>query len=70
MNIGIIRYPGSNCDFDTLKYFDNSYFIWHTETKLPSNINLLIITDGFAFGDRIYNKATEQYSISPGERGL
>jgi len=70
MNIGIIRYPGSNCDFDTLKYFDNSYFIWHTETKLPSDINLLIIPGGFAFGDRIYNKATEQYSISPGEKAI
>ena len=43
MNIGIIRYPGSNCDYDTLKYFDNSYFIWHTETMLPTNIDLLSV---------------------------
>ena len=69
MKTGIIRYPGSNCDYDTLKYFDNSFFIWHTETDLP-NIDLLIIPGGFAFGDRIYNKATDNYIISPGEMAL
>ena len=26
MKIGIVRYPGSNCDFDTLRYFENSFF--------------------------------------------
>ena len=70
MRVGIIRYPGSNCDYDTLRYFDNSFFIWHQETKLPENIDLLVIPGGFAFGDRIYNKATEEYTISPGEMAI
>tara|TARA_B100001093_G_scaffold407422_1_gene396051 strand:- start:7089 stop:9236 length:2148 start_codon:yes stop_codon:yes gene_type:complete len=66
MSVGIIRYPGSNCDFDTLRYFDDSFFIWHTETAFPENIKLLIIPGGFAFGDRLYDKASMEYIISPG----
>ena len=69
MKIGIIRYPGSNCDFDTLRYFKNSVFIWHKETVLP-DIDLLIIPGGFAFGDRYYEKATESYIISPGQMAI
>ena len=70
MSVGIVRYPGSNCDFDTLKYFDNSFFIWHKETKIPENLKLLIIPGGFALGDRLYNKATDSYTISPGTMAL
>ena len=68
--VGIIRYPGSNCDLDALAYFDNSFFIWHTETKFPDNIELLVIPGGFAFGDRVYNKATDLYSIEPGKMAI
>ena len=66
MRIGIIRYPGSNCDDDTLKYFKNAFYIWHKETQLPTDTDLIIIPGGFAFGDRVYKKATDNYSINPG----
>ena len=55
MRVGIIRYPGSNCDNDTLNYFKNSFYIWHNEINLPK-IDLLIIPGGFAFGYRYYKK--------------
>ena len=70
MSVGIIRYPGSNCDYDALNYFDNSFFIWHTEKEFPKdiheNMKLLVLPGGFAFGDRLYDKATGSYVISPG----
>ena len=68
MKVGIIRYPGSNCDFDALKYFDGSFFIWHKETSFDvlDRLDLLVIPGGFAFGDRTYDKATSEYMISPG----
>ena len=71
MKIGIIRYPGSNCDFDTQRYF-GGFFIWHKETSFDvlTNLDLLIIPGGFAFGDRYYNKATEEYKISPGTMAI
>jgi len=68
--VGIIRYPGSNCDFDTLAYFENSFFIWHTETEFPIDIDLLVIPGGFAFGDRLYDKATDKYTIAPGKMAV
>ena len=66
MSVGIVRYPGSNCDHDTMRYFDDSFFIWHKQTEFPENMKLLVIPGGFAFGDRVYDKATNSYTISPG----
>ena len=77
INVGIIRYPGSNCDLETQRYFNfnnenKCFFIWHKETdfSLLDNLDLLVLPGGFAFGDRIYNKATENYIISPGTMAL
>lgn len=69
MKIGIVRYPGSNCDNDTLRFFDNSFYISYMECELPE-IDLLVIPGGFAFGDRVYEKATGSYKISPGEQTI
>ena len=79
MNIGII-YPGSNCDLETYNYFlydennknikNNVFFIWHKEEVFPEKLDLLVIPGGFAFGDRVYDKATNEYKISPGEMAI
>lgn len=72
--IGIIRYPGSNCDSDTFRYFDTPetpcFYIWHKESVLPDNLKMIIIPGGFAFGDRLYEEATGSYKISPGTMAL
>ena len=34
MKVGIVVYPGSNCDKDTLRYFTNATYIWHKNSKL------------------------------------
>ena len=48
------------------------FFIWHKETNcnILTDLDLLVIPGGFAFGDRIYNKATENYTISPGTMAI
>ena len=73
MRVGIIRFPGSNCDFDTFGFFKkfghSPEFIWHKETK-AKNWDLLVLPGGFAFGDRVYVKATHNYTIDPGELAL
>lgn len=53
--VGILQFPGSNCDFDcieTLKrYFDVELIqIWHTTDKLPE-LDGLILPGGFSYGD-------------------
>ena len=69
LHVGVIRFPGSNCDLDTLNFFrtfgHSSEFIWYKNKTLPS-CDLLVLPGGFAFGDRVYTKATEQYHIDPG----
>ena len=85
MRVLIIRYPGSNCDYDSFRYFSRENgifnmtpeFIWHNEKNLDNlkytnwdNLDLLVIPGGFAFGDRVYNKATEEYCICPGKMAL
>jgi phosphoribosylformylglycinamidine synthase len=69
MKVGIIQFPGSNCCHDTSNYFHNHIYIWHKETELP-NIDMLVIPGGFAFGDRYYDKATNEYTIEPGKMAL
>jgi phosphoribosylformylglycinamidine synthase II/phosphoribosylformylglycinamidine synthase I len=70
MRTAIIRYPGSNCDYDALRYFPNAFFIWHKEVELPKDVNLVVIPGGFAFGDRSYLTATGVYTIAPGEKAI
>ena len=79
MRIGIIKYPGSNCDEDTFRYFSTDsqglrndvFFIWHKELEMPDAMELLIIPGGFAFGDRYYTKgATGEYDMEPGKMAI
>ena len=69
LRVGIVRFPGSNCDFDALNFFKKfghqAEFIWYKDTKMPQ-YDLLVLPGGFAFGDRFYVKATGRYRIDPG----
>lgn len=73
LSVGIVRFPASNCDYDTFNYFKNfghkPYFIWYKDTKL-GNPDLLVLPGGFAFGDRVYKKATHEFKIDPGEQAM
>src|SRR5277367_6706330 len=74
MNVGVVRFPGTTCDFDVLKWFRNSghkaSFIWYNiETYLPK-VDLLVIPGGFAFGDRSYSSATGVHTIDPGKQAI
>lgn len=70
LRIGITRFPGSNCDLDTFRFFERfghrPFFVWYTETKLPE-LDVLVLPGGFAFGDRSYARATARYTIDPGK---
>lgn len=73
LRVGIIRFPCSNCDFDALRFFQKfghiAEFIWYKETKLK-DFDLLVLPGGFAFGDRVYKKATGKFVIEPGTQAL
>ena len=57
MKVGVVVFPGSNCDRDMYHVLtdvfnlDAQYF-WH-EKGLPKNIDAIILPGGFSYGDRL-----------------
>lgn len=56
MNIGVITFPGSNCDRDALavaQYLPNAtaHSLWHKDTSLPQGLDMIIVPGGFSYGD-------------------
>ncbi|MDH3341470.1 MAG: phosphoribosylformylglycinamidine synthase subunit PurQ [Nitrosopumilus sp.] len=57
MKVGVVVFPGSNCDRDMYHVLtdvfnlDAQYF-WH-EKSLPKNIDAVILPGGFSYGDRL-----------------
>jgi len=55
MRAAVIIFPGSNCDRDMISALRlvglETIKIWHKETELPNNIDLVAIPGGFSFGD-------------------
>jgi len=57
VKVGVIVFPGSNCDRDMYHVLrdvfklDTQYF-WH-EKKLPKNLDAVVLPGGFSYGDRL-----------------
>ena len=56
MKIGIVVFPGSNCDNDLFRAFEKQklykvIFLRHKDTDLPKDLDLCEIPGGFSFGD-------------------
>ena len=57
MKVGVIVFPGSNCDRDMYHVLRdvfkiNTEFFWH-EKNLPKNIDAVVLPGGFSYGDRL-----------------
>jgi len=57
VKVGVIVFPGSNCDRDmyhVLKdvFHLNAEYFWH-EKGLPKNLDAVILPGGFSYGDRL-----------------
>ena len=65
-NVGLIQFPGSNCDadcVDTLKrHFGlETTLVWHTEKTLPK-LDAVILPGGFSYGDYLRSGALASHS--------
>jgi len=81
MNVSILQFPGTNCEYDAKYAFENLgcnvSIIWHKNTFLPENTDLLVIPGGFSYGDYLRSaaiarftnimKAVEQYANKGGK---
>ena len=67
MKSAVITFPGSNCYRDAItalqKVGSKIKKIWHQETKLDDDLDLIIVPGGFSYGD--YLRSGAMASISP-----
>ncbi|RUM67146.1 MAG: phosphoribosylformylglycinamidine synthase I [Sulfurimonas sp.] len=66
MNVGILQFPGTNCEYDTQYAFEmlgcRTNIIWHQETTIADTIDLLVIAGGFSYGDYLRSGAIARFS--------
>jgi phosphoribosylformylglycinamidine synthase len=67
MKVGVVVFPGSNCDRDTLDALGsiggiNACALWHKETTLPTGIDCVILPGGFSYGDYLRSGAIARFS--------
>ena len=55
MKAAVLVFPGSNCDRDLKRAFEQAGFsvdmVWHKDTKLPDGVDLVGVPGGFSYGD-------------------
>ena len=55
MRAAVVVFPGSNCDRDLAVAFREAgcqvEMVWHKDTSLPDNVDIVGIPGGFSFGD-------------------
>jgi phosphoribosylformylglycinamidine synthase len=66
MRIGVLVFPGSNCDHDCQHVFEEVLaqtvtMIWHKETTL-SDVDAIVIPGGFSYGDYLRTGAIARFS--------
>jgi phosphoribosylformylglycinamidine synthase len=66
MKIGVVTFPGSNCDADA-RYGaeitgNEAVRLWHKDTSLPSGLDVIILPGGFSYGDYLRTGAIARFS--------
>ncbi len=66
MKVAVLRFPGTNCEFDTQYAFEklghSTQLIWHEEQTLPSDIDLVVVPGGFSYGDYLRSGSIARFS--------
>ena len=66
MKVAVLRFPGTNCEFDTQYAFEKlghtTELVWHEEVTLPSDIDLVVVPGGFSYGDYLRSGSIARFS--------
>ncbi len=66
MNVSVLQFPGTNCEYDTKYAFEklgcDVTIVWHKDTELPLNTDLLVIPGGFSYGDYLRSGAIARFA--------
>jgi phosphoribosylformylglycinamidine synthase I len=64
--VGIIQFPGTNCEYDTQNAFAalgcETKILWHKEDSIPEGTDLLVVAGGFSYGDYLRSGAIAKMS--------
>jgi len=66
MKFGVVRFPGSNCDFDTVHALRDvlkreTVILWHKDHDLQG-VDCVVLPGGFAYGDYLRAGAIARFS--------
>jgi phosphoribosylformylglycinamidine synthase len=63
--VAVLRFPGTNCEFDTDYAFKKLGFdvdiVWHKEEELPK-CDLVVVPGGFSYGDYLRSGSIARFS--------
>ncbi len=66
MKVAVLRFPGTNCEFDTQYAFEklghSTEIVWHEEVTLPKEIDLVVVPGGFSYGDYLRSGSIARFS--------
>lgn len=66
MKVGIIQFPGTNCEYDTQHAFASlgceTEILWHKNDTIPSECDLVVVAGGFSYGDYLRSGAIAKMS--------
>lgn len=66
MKVAVLRFPGTNCEFDTQYAFEklghSTELVWHENDTLPENIDLVVVPGGFSYGDYLRSGSIARFS--------
>ena len=66
MKVAVLRFPGTNCEFDTQYAFEklghSTELVWHEENTLPADCDLVVVPGGFSYGDYLRSGSIARFS--------
>ena len=66
MKVAVLRFPGTNCEFDTQYAFEKlghtTELVWHEDKQLPQDIDLVVVPGGFSYGDYLRSGSIARFS--------
>ena len=66
MKVGVVVFPGSNCDRDMYRVLSDVFnlraeYFWHDDS-LPRDLDAVVLPGGFSYGDRLRSGAIAAHS--------
>jgi phosphoribosylformylglycinamidine synthase I len=66
MKVAVLRFPGTNCEFDTQYAFEKlghtTELVWHENEQLSQGIDLVVVPGGFSYGDYLRSGSIARFS--------